>query len=357
MARQEKRAASTRSGTALIAGRRRGWRELSSAELLGVRLAELDLQIEGSLLEQRLEQLDDELARAGLRFRPYAWLSTDWFTPDGTTGFAVPFYLADPRLVQLERRKMLEVEGGTKSWCMKILRHEAAHALDNAYRLRRRKRWREVFGPVSRPYRSSYRPDPGSRDFVVNLDYWYAQSHPLEDFAETFAVWLRPGGRWKRRYQGWAALRKLEYVDELMQEVGQQAPRVRTRAKIEPLEKLDITLEDYYARKQSVYQSEMPDAIDPTLRRLFSDSEDARQHESAVRFLQSHRSALRTRIANLTGQQTYVVDQVVNELILRCKKLDLRLARSRQETIVDTAILLSTLTMNFVYGGHPNYQR
>ena len=26
----------------------------------------------------------------------------------------------------------------------------------------------------------------------MHLDPWYAQSHPDEDFAETFAVWLTP---------------------------------------------------------------------------------------------------------------------------------------------------------------------
>ena len=50
---------------------------------------------------------------------------------------------------------------------------------------------------------SAYTPDPNSRAYVQHLDYWYAQSHPFEDYAETFAVWLRPSSRWKRRYEGW----------------------------------------------------------------------------------------------------------------------------------------------------------
>ena len=43
--------------------------------------------------------------------------------------------------------------------------------------------------------------------------YHYAQKHPDEDWAETFAVWLE-GGPWRRRYRDWqVALAKLEYVD------------------------------------------------------------------------------------------------------------------------------------------------
>ena len=60
---------------------------------------------------------------------------------------------------------------------------------------------------------------------MLNLANWYAQSHPIEDFAETFAVWLRPGSRWRSRYADWPALRKLEYVDALMQEVDEQPLR------------------------------------------------------------------------------------------------------------------------------------
>src|SRR5256885_16453644 len=80
----------------------------------------------------------------------------------------------------------------------RILRHEAGHALDNAYRLRRRKRWRAVFGPASLPYPARYRARPGSRRYVHHLGEWYAQAHPSEDFAETFAVWLTPKSGWRK---------------------------------------------------------------------------------------------------------------------------------------------------------------
>lgn len=230
--------------------RARWWESLPDDELLDVRLCDLELRIEGTDVEDRLQQLYAELARAGIRrFRPYAWLSTSWFTPHGYSGFAVPFFLTHQRLVRLERWQQGEAEGASREGCMRLMRHEAAHAIDNAYRLHRRKDWRQTFGPFSRPYRASYMPKPGSRHFVVNLDYWYAQSHPGEDWAETFAVWLRPGSRWRSRYQGWPALQKLRYVEGMMHEIADHPPLVRTRERLDPLSELRHTLREYYRRK------------------------------------------------------------------------------------------------------------
>ena len=231
------------------------WNDLPDDELLELRFCDLELRVEGSPLEARLAKLHAELARAGIaRFRPYLWLSTSWFTPHGSSGFAVPFYLAHPRLARLERWQIGDAEGATREICMRLMRHEAAHALDNAYRLHRRKSWRTHFGAFSSPYRSTYRPRPASRHFVVNLDNWYAQSHPSEDWAETFAIWLRPGSRWRTRYRGWPAQRKLLYVEDLMGEIGEQRPAVTTRDHVDAISGLRTTLRQHYTRKRSRHQ-------------------------------------------------------------------------------------------------------
>lgn len=228
------------------------WTRLSDDELLDVPLRKLGLRIEGSRLEGLLARLGRELEHAGLaRFRPYAWLSTGWFTPHGSTGFAIPFYAAHPRLVALERRMIGYAEGGDAAGCMRILRHEAGHALDNAHRLHRRAAWREHFGAFTTPYRATYRPRGGRQHFVENLGNGYAQSHPGEDWAETFAVWLAPGSRWRTRYAGLPALRKLCYVDELVREIADRPPVVRTRERIDPLAEQRATLREHYARKSA----------------------------------------------------------------------------------------------------------
>jgi hypothetical protein len=234
---------------------RRGWVALEDEALLDVRLCDLGLRIAGTQLAARLARVERELAAVDLaRFRPYVWLSTGWFTPHGMTGFAIPFFLAHPRLVRLERRMMGEVEGDTERACMRLLRHELAHALDHAHRLHRRRSWREHFGRFSQPYRASYRPVLGSRRFVANLPHGYAQSHPGEDWAETFAVWLDPGSRWRSRYAGWPALRKLRYVDGLMREIAGRPPAVRTRERSDALPELRFTLREYYRRKRARQQ-------------------------------------------------------------------------------------------------------
>ncbi|MDJ0868452.1 MAG: hypothetical protein QNK03_20260 [Myxococcota bacterium] len=225
------------------------WTELSDEALLDVRLCDLGLRLEGTPLAGRLERVHGELAAAGLRFRPYAWLSNGWFTPHGVSGFAIPFYLAHPRLTRLERALMGEAEGDREAWCLQLMRHETGHALDNAYRLHRRRSWREQFGPFGEPYRVRYTPNPRSRAFVRHLDGWYAQSHPGEDFAETFAVWLQPRSGWRRRYAGWGALRKLEYVDALMAELRGEPPRLRTRERTDSLLGLRHTLREHYRRR------------------------------------------------------------------------------------------------------------
>ena len=198
------------------------------------------------------------------------WLSEEWFSPDGVPGIAVPFYLAHPRLERLERRMMRNVEGGSAESAMRILRHEAGHAIDTAYRLRRRKRWREIFGPASLPYPDTYRARPGSRRYVQHLGEWYAQAHPCEDFAETFAVWLKPNSSWRRTYAQWPAFHKLEFVDELLESVrGARAP-VRNREVVEPLRENTRTLADHYRRKLRRYSMYRRTVTDHLLERVFT---------------------------------------------------------------------------------------
>src|SRR3954465_98247 len=209
------------------------WTTFSDEKLLEVRMCDLGLTIAGTELEPRIAQLDAELGARGLVFRPHYWLSDEWFTPDGVPGVAIPFYLAHPRLAKLELAQMLEVEGGDPESCLRILRHETGHAIDNAFRLRRPPQRRRLFGSPATEYPEYYTPKPYSKSFVQHLDHWYAQSHPDEDFAETFAVWLDPTAMWGTRYAGWPAHRKLEYMDRLMREVARKRPVVTSRREVD----------------------------------------------------------------------------------------------------------------------------
>lgn len=328
------------------------WTQLDDDSLLQVRMCDLDLHIEGTPLEPRIERLYEELESRGLNFRPHCWLSDEWFSPDGIPGVAIPFYLAHPRLVRLERKMMLEVEGGTEDLCMRILRHEAGHAIDTAYQLSRRRRWQQVFGKSSQPYPEHYNPRPYSKSYVLHLDLWYAQSHPAEDFAETFAVWLKPRSRWRSQYAGWPAMKKLEYVDELMTELRDKKPRVSSRQFIDSLRQVRKTLGEHYREKRDRYGLDHPNFFDHDLRRLFSDDPADARRPAAASFLRKNRSELCRLVAHWTGEYQYTIDQVLAEMIERCGQLNLRRHRSETETRRDALVMLTVQTMNYLQSGH-----
>jgi len=325
---------------------------LTDRQLLDLRLCDLPLRIRGTHLELRLEKRYRELAARSLDFRPHVWLAEEWFTPDGVAGFAIPFYLAHPRLMKLERAQMFEVEGARESECMRILRHEAGHAIDNAFRLHGRQSWTDTFGSYRVPYPEWYQPQPGSRDYVLNLDAWYAQAHPAEDFAETFAVWLQPRSNWRRRYRGWPALRKLEYVDELLKEIAGTRPRNRVRRKIETLPEIRLTLREHYERKRRKYAFEWPAYLDNDLRRIFSNEPRHRSRETAASFLRRIGREIEPLVADGTGVHGYAIGHVLELMVERAAQLKLRLNGSQEHAKRQVMIMLTVQTMNVVHSGY-----
>jgi len=309
--------------------RLRSWARLPDEQLLGLRFRDLKVSLRSPRLRRGIARLNEELAAAGLAFRPHYWLADEWFSPDGVPGIAIPFYLAHPRLRALEWRMMREVEGGNANWLMRILRHEAGHALDSAFRLRRRRRWREVFGPASLPYPDSYRPRPGSRRYVQHLGAWYAQSHPTEDFAETFAVWLK-GPQWRHTYREWPALAKLEYVDELMRELRGQAPVVRRRARIEPISGDQRTLGEHYRARLLRQARGRARLLDEALRRTFTPVRKSARAVRAATFMRRVKTPMRRALALRLDVSEYLVHQVMRLVIQRAGELGLYLRTAQR---------------------------
>jgi hypothetical protein len=321
----------------------RNWARLPDAELLQLRFCDLGLALAGSRLAARLNRVHGELERRDLRFRPHMWLSEEWFSPDGVPGIAVPFYLAHPRLMQLERRMMREVEGGNSNWMMRILRHEVGHAIDTAFRLRQRARWREVFGPASLPYPETYRARPGSRSFVRHLGEWYAQSHPTEDFAETFAVWLKPRSDWRRTYASWPAWEKLRLVDEMMGELAGQAPLVRSRAFVEPVSSNRRTLAQHYREKLARQMDWRSEAIDGLLQRVFARRAERRGVMRAGAFLRAHRRELLASKALLADFDHYTLHHALRIAIEGSDNMQLYLRGSQRNAMPHARWLLARL--------------
>jgi hypothetical protein len=334
-----------------MARRKFPWASLPDEQLLKVRLKNLHVRVEGTWLEDCVAGLHNELSERGLVVRPHTWISAEWFSPDDTLGIAIPFYLAHPRLMRLEKKMILDVEGGTWSECMAILRHEAGHVVQHAYRLHRRRRWQQLFGPSSQRYPRYYRPNPASRNFVQHLRLWYAQSHPDEDFAETFAVWLRPRSQWRTRYIGWPALDKLEYVDELMAEIAGVRPLLTGKIRVEPLSSLTETLAEHYKKKQALYALDAPKTYDRDLYRLFSADPKHRRSQSAASFIRRHRAGVREQVAKWTGEYQLTLDAVLDDMIQRCRELKLRAVGPERKLVADFTVLLTAKTMHALFGG------
>ncbi len=328
------------------------WAALSDDELLQRRIAQLGLQLEGSPLQPLVQQLYAELSQKGLVFHPPCHIGDEWFVPVGVPVIFIPFFLVHDRLRQLERSIILEVEGENPEWFMRLVRHEAGHAYAYAYQLSRKRKWQRTFGRTSiEETPSFYRPRPYSRSFVVHLDDWYAQSHPDEDFAETFAVWLTPGLDWRKQYADWKALQKLEYVDELMRSLAGTPPPLLPAYRITDHDCLGIKLKTYYARKRKAYEHSFPDFYDNDLRQLFDGSGEADGRVLASEYLRRHRHQLTNAVCQWTNENRYRVDQLLARLIARCDALGLHIKAYDPKQNLHVAAYITTLVMNHLFTG------
>jgi hypothetical protein len=315
------------------------WVNLSDDELLEKTISKLGLKLEGSELEPLIRQLYDELSQKGLAFHPPCHLGDEWFVPVGVPSIFIPFFLVHERLRKLERRMMLEVEGDTPAWFMRLIRHETAHAYAYAYQLYRKKKWQQTFGLTSAEETPQfYRPRPYSRSYVVHLDDWYAQSHPDEDFAETFAVWLTPGLDWRARYKGWKALAKLEYVDELMRSMADH-------------DCLNVKLKIHYARKRKLYEDSYPDFYDNDLRQLFAAGPEVADRLKASTYLRQRRRHLMNSVCQWTNEKKFRINKLLMRLIERCDQLDLHIRVDDAQQNLQVASYITTLVMNYLFTG------
>ena len=324
------------------------WTALSDQDLLERRISKLGLRLEGTTLEPLIKQLYDELSAKGLTFHPPCHIGDEWFVPIGIPSIFIPFFLAHDRLRALERTMMLEVEGETADWFMKLMRHEAAHAYSYAYQLQRKKTWQKFFGKTSRESTPSfYRPRPFSHSYVVHLDDWYAQAHPDEDFAETFASWLTPDLNWRERYAGWRALKKLEYVDELMKSLAGKPPTQTPKYRVADYNCLNIKLKTYYARKRKIFEDTYPDFYDVDLRQLFAASAGIK----ASSYLRRTRRRLLNSICQWTNEKKFRVNKLLTRLIERCDQLDLHVLNDDPQQDFRVASYITTLVMNYLFTG------
>lgn len=325
---------------------------ISEEELMSFRICDLPLAIEGTWLVECIEELYKELQNKGISFKPVCYLSDEWLTPENEPTIGIPFYLAHPALTKVEKKIMLEAEGETKAWCMKLLRHEAGHAISYAYRLNKKKKWKEIFGPSSQEYKDTCRFRPYSKNYVRHLEGFYAQYHPDEDFVETFAVWLTPGADWEKQYQGWKALRKLRYVDKLISSIKDKEPAVKKGKQFWNIKNLEITLRNFYKKKTRLREEYFPHFHDNNLRRIFIEkTADTQGLPSAIEILRKYKGSILKDVAIGTGEKKYVIGDLLKAIYKRCRELKLVAKDSEPVVVMRVSVYVTTLVMNYLYTG------
>ena len=328
--------------------------ETVRCELLHTRVCDLGLKIEGSPLEPYTTRLEREFAAKGIEFRPSFYLTDCWGCPDRVPVIGIPFYLADKRLARIEEEQNGEIED--EAMAMMLLRHEAGHTVSYAYRLWKDPAWAEVFGPFSKPYREVFHPQPQSRDFVrhVHVSQYgrtYAQKHPDEDFAETFAVWLTPRSAWRKRYRYWPALKKLKYVDALMRRIAHRKPRKTSGKLLNPVEEIIMPLAEHYGQRAERFRAAAQGFVDDKLRIVFPRM-IGNSAMAARDLLRKYHNDLLERLVRWSSLDANDAEAILVKLEDRAGALRLRLPRRQEdEKLLDMAAMATALAVEFAYCG------
>jgi hypothetical protein len=324
-----------------------------------VPIRDLGLTVVGTQLEPILDEFRGEIERAGLvRVRPRFYLSTEWGVPTGSTAIAIPFYLARPELREMQEKRAGVVEGLNRTDILRYLRHEMGHVVNYAYRLFEEEEWVLQFGSITQPYLEEYRPSPFSRRYVRHLPGWYAQKHPDEDWAETFAVWMTPGFDWKGEYSGQpAALAKLEYCAATMARVRELDP-VESAAVLDlDVGEIAISVDQYY-RELPKGETEYPRGLDGALRAIFDETTAATEGAGTAAPKPASgliRKSERELLANVfiwTGHLPERTRGLVRHLAERADQLGLVYPEGQERAVtIGLTTLVTALAMNWIHGG------
>lgn len=318
----------------------------------------LGLNISGSPLESLLAEFKTELERVSIRrVKPVFYLSTEWGVPFDTVAIAIPFYLAHPELTKVHAERVGHIEGFTRADILRYVRHEMGHVINYAYRLYDREDWTRLFGAIDQPYIEEYTPSPFSRRFVRHLPGWYAQKHPDEDWAETFAVWMTPARDWRADYADWPiALAKLECCDRILTELRDKEPIVTAADLDEDVAEMTSSIDQYYAAIPEE-PTLFPRVLDGTLRVIFEDRDRPDDSSPACRLpasglIRSLEQELMAQVYYWTGHFPERTRSLLRHLAHRADALDQVYPEDRApRASVALTALVTALAMNYIHHG------
>jgi hypothetical protein len=337
-------------------------RAFRESNLFGTPIRDLKLSIEGTRLAPLLEQFLQELKAKNIhRLAPKFHLSSEWGVPFGTVVIGIPFYLARPELTDLHGEEVGHIEGFNEADILRYLRHEMGHVVNYGYKLYDEEEWVKLFGSITQPYLEDYRPQPFSRRFVRHLPGWYAQKHPDEDWAETFAVWMTPDHDWRKEYAPWpTALAKLEYCERTMARLAEHDPPVTATELDEDVGELAYSLREYYKNQPAENEPPASAGLDGDLRAIFDEIAplaDANQSEPketrhAAALIRKLERPLMADVFRWTGHFPEKTRSLMRHLAQRAEALQQVYPREAEmEATIGVTILVTSLAMNHVHRG------
>jgi hypothetical protein len=191
--------------------------------------------------------------------------------------------------------------------------------------------------------------------FVRHLPGWYAQKHPDEDWAETFAVWMTPGANWKEEYRSWPeALAKLESCQQIVASIADHDPVVTVMECDEDANELEESLEHFYRKFATDAPEPMP-AVDGPLRVIFDETTEHSANgdlRSAADLIRQIDRGLAADVYRWTGHFPERTLRLTQHLAARAESLQQVYRGSEQQGVVMAlTTLVTALAMNFVYRG------
>lgn len=317
-------------------------------------MKELRISIETAPFFSMIQEVVEELNIYRQSFEVKFYMGDEWFSPDGMSAIAVPFYLGHPELVDLERKMMFEVEGETSDHFKKLLRHELGHCFDHHFQYSKTREWRKIFGSPEKDYDPDfYRPRPYSKSYVNHLGNWYAQSHPDEDFAETFAVVLDQKSQWKNIYNDWPiALKKLQYVEDLLKSKTKKSKAIGGFLPYQA-QRMNLSLRNYYIKKRKLFAQNYPDFFDEDLKNIFFkvNSTKSDSSVSAWNFFKRYKKPIEETVHTWTGEKKYSIHRLIGRLEDRCQILGLNSNREFTDLVMDTSAYLTAQICRYQFTG------
>jgi hypothetical protein len=325
--------------------------EIAYQTFLTSRISDLSLDINESM-EPYFRRLRKELKAHRVMLWPDFYFGNEWGCVNKKISISIPFYLATPEL------RSLQGDSTTKEEMIKILRHETGHAINYGYKLWQKEGWREIFGDFKKKYPKRYlsRVNPWSKSYVKHLHYigdpHYAQKHPDEDWAETFAIWLDPRSHWKDMYRTWPhAFEKLTYVDHLMEEIAGQEVVNQDKKKEGPYSEIEETVSEWWGLDGEILDQELQEYLQDMNDLFVRPPDGGRKLLPAWKLIQKYARLLTERVSLwISKSNKHSVRKCLRRWEAICKNESLRYHPEQEERIlIELSVLLTYHVMDGVH--------